>query len=159
MSYILKNEISNIKVISTDQDKQTVNGTPTYLNGSEIFYTPHPNANNVIYEFNFGYAWNPDAPNLCEIEIQQESGGTYSNLANSYRKLAFNTWNGYESSSVHLFYVLDPWQGRKGTRLTIASFDERYDFYIHRTKWYHNSSPIEKKIFPSIKIYSVIGDN
>lgn len=158
MSYMLKSEISNIKVMSSDQDKQVVNGTPAYLNGSEIFYTPHPNANKVIYEFNFGYGWNPDAPNLCEIEIQQETGGTYSNLANSYRKIAFNSWNGYESSSVHLFYALDSWQGRKGTRLTIASFDERYDFYIHRTKT-HQQSVTEKKIFPSIKIYSLIGDN
>lgn len=157
MSYLIKNNIQNLFVSSTNTSSQLISTTQITLNGSEVYYTPHPQANKVIYEYNFSFSWVPDNSNLIFIEIHQESGGTYSSLGNEWRRCAPGHNAKNAATNCNLMYILDPWQGSKGTRLMARSHTTDWEVTAHINRTYHQSLT-SKPIFPTLKMYSIIGD-
>lgn len=157
MSYLIKNNIQNLFVSSTNTSSQLISTTVITLNGSEVYYTPHPQANKVIYEYNFSFSWVPDSSNLLFIEIEQESGGTYSSLGTEWRRIAPGHNAANASTNCHLMYILDTWQGLKGTRLRVRSYTTDWEATAHITRTYHQSVT-SKPVFPTLKMYSIIGD-
>jgi len=158
MSYLIKNDIQNLFVSSTNTSSQLISTTEVTLNGSEVYYTPHPQSKKVIYEYNFSFSWYPDTGNLLNIQIEQESSGAYSSLGDEWRRIppGHNTSVG-AATNCSLMYILDPWQGKKGTRLRARSHSSSWETTAHITRVYHQSV-LDKPVFPTLKIYSIIGD-
>lgn len=157
MSYLIKNNIQNLFVSSTNTSSQLISTTEITLNGSEVYYTPHPQANKVIYEYNFSFTWSPDSSNLIFVEIEQEEAGTYSSLGSVWRRIAPGSQSSNAATNCSLMYILDPWQGSKGTRLRARSYTTDWEATAHVTRTYHQSISA-KSIFPTLKVYSVIGE-
>ena len=151
MSYLIKNNIQNLFVSSTNTSSQLISTTVITLNGSEVYYTPHPQANKVIYDYNFSYSWYPDSSSLLFLEIEQESGGTYSSLGTEWRRIAPGAMTSNLSTNCSLMYILDPWQGSKGTRLRARSYTTTWEATAHITRTYHQSLT-DKSVIPTLKM-------
>ena len=157
MSYLIKNDIQNLFVSSTNTSTQAISTSQITLNGSEVYYTPHPQSNKVIYEYNFSFSWVPDSANLIQIEIEQESSGVYSSLGSEWRRIAPGHYTNNGATNCSLMYILDPWQGKKGIRLRVNSYSSSFEATAHITRVYHQAQ-VNKAVFPTLKIYSIIGE-
>lgn len=154
MTYQLT-EMANIIIKPTNTSSQLISTSFITLNGSEVFYTPHKNSTKVLYEYNFGYIWQPDVNGIMEIDIQNNINGSWNSLGTEWRRLAPSTSSSSCNNNFNGIYILDPWEGSRGLRIRGKSHNANHESTAHITRNYHQSYS-SKPIFPVLKIYSLI---
>ena len=147
--------IENVKVaVEATSGGQLVTTTRTEMEGSNISYTPHPNAYKVIYEYNYSARWYPDVPGLIHIAIEDDSSGSFSEIASNLRRNS-SAGTSYKNPRCQQIYILDPWSGSRRIRLTVKSASDTQVslFQTHQVGGVNSYLDIH----PTVKIYSVIG--
>lgn len=117
-----KHQVTTHTSIQTSSDSQ---GTEITLDGSVIEYTPHANANNVIYEIGFSaQRVNDWTFQNFMLEYSTNGGASWSDLGGKTsctHGMSGQTGQAYRWF-FHLRYVLEPWTGSRQWRIRIHTY-------------------------------------
>ena len=116
MSYLLENKSNvffNTKLsLDTGISSQDISTIVVDISGSEITYTPHPQANKVLYECYLQSRYNPDASNGLNIELFEEGSGKGNNYS-----IMFTDVYVYYQTTRYIRFLLDAYDGPKTFKL------------------------------------------
>ncbi|MAH43182.1 hypothetical protein CL614_05705 [archaeon] len=143
----LKNIYENIKTDTTEQAFTDTDQSET-IQGSEVTYTPHADATNVIYEFNFMMNYNNKAVNWVWIQLYEDTGSGYQAKGTGYVTSYYSSSTRQPDEMLYISFILDSWTGSRSYKLVATSYSSSTGFRFHR----NNSGDI---FYPTLKIFSV----
>jgi|13_taG_2_1085334.scaffolds.fasta_scaffold33168_4 hypothetical protein len=116
MSYLLENKSNvffNTKLsLDTAISAQSISTTVVDITGSEIKYTPHPQATKVLYECYLQSRYNPDASNGLNIELVEDGTGKGDNYSVMYTDVYV-----YYQTTRYIRFLLQAYNGSKTFKL------------------------------------------
>ena len=150
-------KISNIKTIRTSPNTQLSSGTWQYLSGSRIIYTPGENAQNVVYQFSFGWHRANNSNNLTHIKLV--SGSNVSDINSSPSDVFgvnfnFGATNANSRGTVTLKRMIPAWQGEKVIQTNFRWYGSGWVAEMHDID-YWNGSTISNPTNCHLLVYSV----
>lgn len=150
-------KISNIKTIRTSPNTQLSTGNWQYLSGSRIAYTPSNSAQNVIYQFSFGWHRSTNDDNLTHIKLV--SGSNESEINNSPSDIFganFNlgATNAYSRGSVTLKRMIPAWQGEKVIQTSFRWYNSAWVAEMNDIDFW-TSGAVSNPINCHLLVYSV----
>ena len=117
---------------SSMQSSSDSSQTTIIIDGSELTYTPHPDANNVVYEISYSTRRINDRTFPTFI-LQHEINNVWSNVGSKYIYALGNsgTYSQAYRTFDHVRFVLPTWTGSRSYRLAVGAYStgRRVDFH------------------------------
>lgn len=136
MTYIPKPPFLDESSISTTHTSaQSVGVTRAVISGSEIEYTPDPEATHVLYEFAFQWANEPDANTHLYISLMEKATASdpWTYVTNkSFAIACMDSSNACSFENVEI--LLPAWSGSKYLSLYIRSALSTTEGRLHQLK-------------------------
>ena len=158
LSYIIKNVYSNfVHNVDTSFTKESISTSIEYYPGTEVTYTPAPNASKVIYECNLQTSWNPDGQgsySCTRLQYSTDNGSSWTTI-DSTRIFEgnFSSNLDYNWHQFHWKFLLDTWSGERKLRLAGRAMYSTSELTIGRSYNASNSEGVGS--CPHVSIYSI----
>ena len=150
-------KISNIKTIRTSPNTQLSTGNWQYLSGSRIAYTPSNNAQNIVYQFSFGWHRATNDDNLTHIKLVSGSNESEINSSPSDvfgANFNLGATNAYSRGSVTLKRMIPAWQGEKVIQTSFRWYNSGWVAEMHDLDFWHGGA-VSNPINCHLLVYSV----
>ena len=148
-------QIFNHQSLSTNCNTQTINTTEQLVSGSEIIYTPYPNTDYVVYEFNFCQSYNGiHSTTNGNYYLQTGSiGGSYDSVTGY--QCNFGIYQQYFRDLKNICFIIPAWSGPKKIRLTSDTYASDRTYKIHETWGWGSDESDHRNYNASLEIYSI----
>ena len=150
-------KISSIKTARVSPNTQLSTNNWQYLSGSRITYIPSKNAQNVIYQFSYGWHRSSNDDNLAHIKMVSGSNENEINSSPSdVYGINFNVGatNAYSRGNVTLKRIIPAWQGEKVIQLNFRHYSNSFVVETNDID-YWNGSAASNPINCHLVVYSV----
>ena len=159
MSYVADKIIKNPKYkVTTHTSKQTSSAsanTGTVLTGSEITYTPIPNATKVVYEIMF-YAEMIDQNSFTSYYLEQYVSGSWSDIDSKFRRnLGLSGSDQRMRYCVKFRFVLPAWTGERQLRISLGSYANNMEIDLHQLTHWDGSTATDQFCNTNLLVYSI----
>jgi len=159
MSYIADRLIKNpVYKVTTHTSKQTSSfseNTGIVLSGSEITYTPTPNATKVVYEIMF-YAEMIDKESFTSYYLEHYTSGSWSEINSKFRRnLGLGGANQRMRYCVKFRFILPPWTGERQLRISLGSHENNREIDLHQLTDWDGSSVTDQFCNTNLLVYSI----
>lgn len=160
MSYaadkIIKNPKYKVTTHTSQQSTSASANTGTVITGSDITYTPIPNATKVIYEIMF-YAEMIDDDSFVAFYLEHYVSGSWSEIEARFRK---NIGLGGDTTQrmrycVKFRFILPPWTGAKQLRINAGSHASDRHIDMHKLTDWDGSSATDQFCNTNLLVYSI----
>jgi len=141
-------KISAIKTIRALPNTQLSSNSWQQLSGSRITYTPSKDAQNVIYQFSYGWHRSSNDDNLAHIKMVSGSNENEINSSPSdVFGVNFNVGasNVYSRGNVTFKRIIPAWQGEKVIQLNFRHYSNSFVVEMHDIDYWNGiatSNPI-----------------
>ena len=160
MSYVADRLIKNPKYkVTTHTSQQSTSAsanTGTIISGSEITYTPVPNATKVVYEIMF-YAENIDNDSYIGFYLEHYTSGSWSEINSKFRRnigLSGDTTQRMRYC-VKFRFVLPSWSGARQLRINAGSHVANREIDMHQLTDWDGSSATDQFCNTNLLVYSI----
>tara|TARA_B100001059_G_C17804935_1_gene568532 strand:- start:471 stop:959 length:489 start_codon:yes stop_codon:yes gene_type:complete len=162
MTYFINSGILNQEhQLTAHNAKQTTSAsanTFTTITGSEITFTPHNDATNVIYEIGFyTQVINYQSSQHIKFEYSTDSGSSWSEFdANLGKNFGPSSSGDYYRDIIHLKYVVPTWSGARQLKISSAADQSSRQTEFHQvTDWDGSGSVTDRFCNTSLLVYSI----
>ena len=150
-------KISNIKTIRTTPNIQISSNNWQLLSGSRITYIPSANANNVVYQYSYGWHRANTDDNLMHIKMvsgsnENEINTSPSDIINT--NFNIGSTNIFSRGSSIIKKIIPAWQGEKVIQLNFRHYSSAYAVETNDID-YWDGSAVSNSINCNLIVYSV----
>tara|TARA_R100000426_G_C4821410_1_gene110656 strand:- start:1031 stop:1510 length:480 start_codon:yes stop_codon:yes gene_type:complete len=159
MSYIadrlIKNPAYKVTTHTSKQTSSSSGNTGIVLSGSEITYTPTPNAAKVVYEIMF-YAEMIDQNSHTSYYLEHYISGSWSDIDSKFRRnLGLDGANQRMRYCVKFRFVLPAWTGERQLRISVGSYENNREIDLHQLTDWEGSSASDQFCNTNLLVYSI----
>ena len=159
MSYVADKIIKNPKaIITTHTSQQTSSSnanTEVVLSGSEITYSPDPNATKVVYEIMF-YSEIINDNGFIGLELQHYVLGTWTEINARFTKNMGIGGSNQKMRYCNTYrYVLPTWTGARQLRISTASHANGRQIDFHQLTHWDGSTATDQFCNTNLLVYSI----
>ena len=164
MTYTIRNTslMKNIQTIVTQntsvQSTSNSGNVYTTINGSEITYTPDPDADSVVYEIAFYGEKQGKTFVIGELQTADVGNSNWTEINAKYRK---NIGHGGSNTSqkyryyINWKFIVPSWSGPKQLRIQIASHVSNININLHQIPDWDGSSSSNTFCNTNLIVYSI----
>lgn len=160
MTYLLDAAIKNPQFLITEHTSAQVTSssanTAVIITGSEFTYSPHPQANKVVYEIGF-YGERKNYIVFQCLTLQEYVNNVWTEINSRFLKNIGNSGSVDQNARyfIHYRYVLPTWTGNKQLRLITASSSAGRQIALHGLSNWNGAATTSKFCNTNLLMYSI----